>query len=64
MKASFCWNSRRWVLFMYGSNTKTCKGPPIGANCDNCGYYEEREMTEYFKKRYHFFTQGELNELT
>lgn len=56
MKASFCWNSRRWVIFMWGSKIKTCKYPPIGAECEGCGYYEEREVTNYYKERYGFLS--------
>ena len=52
MKAGFCWNSRRWILFLIADGgVKSCHSQPCGSECDNCGYYESREVTEYFKKR-------------
>lgn len=52
MKSGFCWNSKRWILFMYYSGIKTCKYPPIGSCCDECGYYEDKEVTKWFIKKY------------
>lgn len=43
---------------MYGTNIKTCKYPPIGSLCDECGYYEERKKTEWFKKKYSLIKDG------
>jgi len=57
MKTGFCWNSKRWILFMYGSKIRTCKCPPIGSCCDECGYYEHREETKYFKTKYGFINK-------
>jgi len=52
MKAGFCWNSRRWIVFMFaGGGTETCPLPPACSQCDQCGYYEEREVTKYYKRK-------------
>lgn len=52
MKAGFCWNSKRWIVFAIMDNIKTCVIPPFGSNCNQCGYFEERETTKHFDKKY------------
>ena len=53
MKREFCLNSRRWIekMALYGKPPKSC---PYRSNnfftCENCGYYEMREETNYIKK--------------
>jgi len=52
MKEGFCWNSRMWIVTMIARGVpKTC--PYYEEQlmmCDRCGYYEEREVTEYRKR--------------
>ena len=49
-KHAFCWNSRRWLVFMdlVGKYPATC---PNKGDCDGCGYFEEREPTEYLERK-------------
>lgn len=49
MRVGFCLNSRRWVPLMLFERSK-CDVGDIGMSCDNCGYYEERKVTPYYKK--------------
>jgi hypothetical protein len=52
MKAGFCWNSRRWIVFFIASGgSKSCHLQPVGSQCDQCGYYEPREVTEHYKRK-------------
>jgi len=51
-KAEFCLNSRRWIETMaFSSPPKSC---PLESEhfwgCQDCGYYELREPTNYLKK--------------
>ena len=58
MKADFCWNSKRWIVFMLGRNIGTCPYPPTGSCCDECGYYEMREVTNWFKRKYRLICEA------
>jgi len=51
--AGFCWHSRRWLV--YAQDPASC--PEIGFQGNtfcigpNCGYYQERKLTPYIKRR-------------
>lgn len=45
-KRGFCWNSRRWLDFAW-FDFNTC--PPETCIYKQCGYYEEREPTAWYK---------------
>ncbi len=55
-KQEFCWNSRRWVIWMTmdSSIPWTCPNKHNGGSpCigSKCGYHEMREPTQAFKRR-------------
>jgi len=35
---------------MIGNRT-SCPCPPVGTRCNQCGYYEDREVTKYYLKK-------------
>jgi hypothetical protein len=40
------------VFLVTSGGSKSCVNQPCGSECDNCGYYEEREVTKHFKRKY------------
>ncbi len=50
----FCWHAKIWLGF-YGS---TC--PLNKDDCEGCGYYEDREPTQYFINKRHAITACQI----
>ena len=51
--AGFCINSNRWLSFLW-VNPNACPYAKNGEDCNlesECGYYEEREPTRYYKQK-------------
>jgi hypothetical protein len=54
-KAPYCLNSRKWLDFEFYGMPKSCpySGFQGASDClyDRCGYYEEREINNYYKNK-------------
>jgi len=49
----FCWNSRKWCIFMF-SFPESCPHQRLkGKNCDeeSCGYCKLRKLSPYAKRK-------------
>ena len=51
----FCLNSNRWIAFMFLPPDSCPHKEEKLWHCERCTYYEKREVTYYFKKKYQFF---------
>ena len=53
-REEFCWNSRRWVIWMAMLNSipSTCPYNIANSGCagGSCGYHEMRKPTKHFKR--------------
>lgn len=52
-KELFCWNSKRWINFMFyfPDSCSHQKEQEKGCNPDNCGYCKEERITKYYKNK-------------
>ena len=53
MNSGFCLNSKRWLDFCFGSLLSCPNKPDNFDDCmyERCGYYEEKEINYYYKRK-------------